>query len=152
MRNHANEISNLLYTYTHRFDAGDLAGAARLFKHARVITGEGGESVDSAALLKIWQAMVIIHEETGTPRTKHSCTNAIIDIDEANSTATAQSYYVVYQQTETLPLQAIVAGRYEDEFELVDDAWRFCQRDYRLIEMMGNVTEHIRDPALLAVD
>jgi len=152
MRNHVNEISKLLYAYTHRFDAGDLEGAAELFKYARLITGPDGESVNSAEMLKIWQAMVIIHEETGTPRTKHSCTNAIIDVDEAKKSATARSYYVVHQQTKTLPLQAIVAGRYEDKFELVNDVWRFSERDYRLIEMTGDMSEHIRDPELLAID
>ena len=144
MRNHANEISNLLYRYTHRFDAGDLEGAAELFKHARIITGGNGESIDSVALLELWRNLVIIHDKTGTPRTKHTCTNAIISVDKASNTAEVQSYYVVYQQTETLPLQAIVAGRYEDKFERVDDVWRFCERDYRLMEMTGNVSEHLR--------
>ena len=149
MRNHVNEISNLLYSYTHRFDAGDLEGAAELFKHARIITGGNGESINSLALLELWRKLVIIHDKTGTPRTKHSCTNAIINVDEASNTATVQSYYVVYQQTETLPLQVIVAGRYEDKFELLDDVWQFCERDYRLMEMTGNVSEHLRNPPLV---
>ena len=149
MRNHVNEVSNLLYSYTHRFDAGDLEGAAELFKHARIITGGNGESIDSVALLELWRKRVIIHDKTGTPRTKHTCTNAIVNVDEASNSATVQSYYVVYQQTETIPLQAIVAGRYEDKFEMVDGAWRFCERDYRLMEMTGNVSEHLRNPPLV---
>lgn len=149
MQNHANEISNLLYSYTHRFDGGDLEGAAELFKHAKIITGENGESIDSTALLELWRTLVIIYPETGTPRTKHSCTNAIINVDEENNKATAQSYYVVFQQTNTLPLQAIVSGRYEDKFERVNGTWRFCERDYRLIELTGNMSEHIRDAASL---
>ena len=146
MRNHVNEITSLLYSYTHLFDEGDLEGAAELFKHARIITGGNGESIDSTALLELWRKLVIIHEKTGTPRTKHTCTNAIINVDEASNTATVQSYYVVYQQTEKLPLQAIVAGRYEDKFEFVGDAWRFSERDYRLMEMKGDVSEHLRNP------
>ncbi len=149
MQNHANEISNLLYSYTHRFDGGDLEGAAELFKHAKIITGENGESIDSTALLELWRTLVIIYQETGTPRTKHSCTNAIINVDEENNRATAQSYYVVFQQTDTLPLQAIVSGRYEDKFERVNGTWRFCERDYRWIELTGNMSEHIRDAASL---
>ena len=144
MRNHENEISNLLYSYTERFDLGDQEGAAELFKHAKVIIGQDGESVDYQGLLEIWRSLVIIDEKTGTPRTKHTCTNAIIEVDEANNIATARSYYVVYQQTETLPLQPIVAGRYHDKFELVDNQWRFSERDYRMMEMVGDTSQHLR--------
>ena len=70
--------------------------------------------------------MVIVDPSTGTPRTKHTCTNAIINVDEDNLAAAARSYYVVYQQTDTLALQPIVAGRYHDKFERIDDQWRFC--------------------------
>ncbi|MCP4611297.1 MAG: nuclear transport factor 2 family protein, partial [Planctomycetes bacterium] len=69
MRNHENEISNLLYTYTERFDLGDQEGAAELFKYAKVIVGQDGESVDYQGLLEIWRSLVIIDEKTGTPRT-----------------------------------------------------------------------------------
>ena len=145
MQNHANDISNLLFSYTERFDLGDFEGAAELFRHARVLIGAKGESVDYQGLLSNWRSMVIVDPITQTPRTKHTCTNAIIEVDEEAKTATARSYYVVYQQTDTLPLQPIVAGRYHDKFERVDGIWRFCERDYRMMEMVGNMSEHIRN-------
>ena len=106
----SNAIRNLLYLYTERFDLGDLSGAAELFRHARIITGDQGDSIDAEALLALWKKHVILYQETGTPRTKHQCTNAIVELDEGGLTASARSYYVVYQQTDTLPLQPIVAG------------------------------------------
>ena len=145
MNNPVNSISNLLFEYTHRFDAGDFASAAELFKHARIIVGADGSTVGSDELLATWQKMVIVSDETGTPHTKHMCTNSIIEVNEAGNTATAKSYYMVYQQTPTLPLQAIVGGRYYDEFECVEDQWRFCLRDYRMMEMVGDVSQHLRN-------
>ena len=138
-----NTICNLLYLYTERFDLGDLSGAAELFRHARIITGEQGNSIDAEALLALWRKHVILYQETGTPRTKHQCTNAIVELDEGGLTASARSYYVVYQQTDTLPLQPIVAGRYLDRFECIDGEWRFSERDYRLMEMLGDTSQHL---------
>ena len=139
----SNAIRNLLYLYTERFDLGDLSGAAELFRHARIITGDQGDSIDAEALLALWKKHVILYQETGTPRTKHQCTNAIVELDEGGLTASARSYYVVYQQTDSLPLQPIVAGRYLDRFECIDGEWRFSERDYRLMEMLGNTSQHL---------
>tara|TARA_B100000767_G_scaffold261661_1_gene273496 strand:- start:653 stop:1123 length:471 start_codon:yes stop_codon:yes gene_type:complete len=142
MRNHDQDITNLLFTYTERFDLGDFEGAADIFKHAKIIIGSNGETINSQGLLENWRSMVVVYE-SGTPRTKHVCTNAIVDVDLDNATATSRSYYIVYQQTKVLPFQPIVAGRYVDKFELVADQWRFSERDYRLMEMVGNISKHL---------
>ena len=42
--------------------------------------------------------------ETGGARTHHISTNLIIDVDEGAGTATCPSHYVMYQQTDELPL------------------------------------------------
>ncbi len=47
MGHSATAITNLLYHYADRIDAGDLDGAAALFRHARVKSG--GEVKDEAA-------------------------------------------------------------------------------------------------------
>ncbi len=149
MRNDEQEVSNLLFTYTHRFDEGDFEGAATLFQHAQIIVGALGETVDYLGLLENWRRMVMLCDSSGMPRTMHTCTNAIININLDDGTARARSYYVVYQQTDSLPLQAIVAGRYVDTFELVAEQWRFSQRDYRLMEMIGNIDEHLHHSKLI---
>jgi hypothetical protein len=73
-------------------------------------------------------------------------TNPIIDVDDNAGTATCRSYYTVLQQTEDLPLQTIVAGRYHDGFERVDGRWRFSYRDLTLIDMVGDVSRHLTQP------
>jgi 3-phenylpropionate/cinnamic acid dioxygenase small subunit len=140
------QIANLLYRYAECMDRGDLEGAASLFEHARLRVGSGDAgTVDAATMLTFWKAAVVRYPD-GTPRTKHVVSNPIIEVDEQTGTATCRSYYMVLQQTDELPLQAIVAGRYHDRFERVDGQWRFCFRDYTLIDMVGNLSHHLTTP------
>ena len=140
------QITNLLYRYAECIDAGDLAGAAALFEHARVRIGDAEQdTIDAARLLGIWKSLIVLHPD-GTPRTKHVTTNPIIEIDEDAGSASCRSYYTVLQQTDEFPLQTIVTGRYLDRFERVDGQWRFCYRDLRLIDMVGDVSRHLTHP------
>jgi hypothetical protein len=52
----------------------------------------------------------------------------------------------VLQQTDELPLQSIVAGRYHDRFECVQGQSRFSYRDLTLIDMVGDVSHHLTYP------
>jgi 3-phenylpropionate/cinnamic acid dioxygenase small subunit len=141
------QIANLLYYYAEYIDAGNFAGAAALFTHARVkVAGEDGDgTVDAAKLRTIWDRFIILYPD-GTPRTKHVVTNPIIEVDEGASTATARSYYTVFQQADGLPLQPIIAGRYHDWFERVEGVWRWSFRDYSLVDLVGNMTRHGTQP------
>jgi 3-phenylpropionate/cinnamic acid dioxygenase small subunit len=142
------EIANLLYTYAEYMDSGDFAGAASLFRHARLRVGGGGDggggdgTVDADTMLSLWRAMVIVYPD-GTPRTKHVVTNPIIEVDDDAGTATCRSYYTVLQQVDEFPLQVIVTGRYHDRFERVAGRWRFAYRDYSLIDAVGDVSHHL---------
>jgi hypothetical protein len=139
-------ITNLLATYAECIDTGNLDGAAQLFAHAQIKVGigpGGGNLIDSKALLKLWRDTVMIHTD-GTPRTKHVITNANIEVDEGAGAATCRSYYTVFQQLEGFPLQPIIAGRYHDIFEHVADKWRWTFRDYTLIDLVGDLSRHLR--------
>src|ERR1700731_1599374 len=152
------EIANLLYTYAEYMDSGDFAGAASLFRRARLRVRGGGDggggdggggdggggdgTVDADTMLSLWRAMGIVYPD-GTPRTKHVVTNPIIEVDDAAGTATCRSYYTVLQHTDDLPLQVIVTGRYDDRFERVNGRWRFSYRDYSLIDATGDVSHHL---------
>lgn len=138
----ATQIANLLYRYAEYMDSGDLAAAASLFEHARLRVGQDLSTVDAAAMLAIWKAMVVLYPD-GTPHTKHIVTNPIIEVDEQAGTAICRSCYTVLQQTDGFPLQPIVSGRYHDRFQRVDGQWRFSFRDYTLIDMVGDVSHHL---------
>jgi 3-phenylpropionate/cinnamic acid dioxygenase small subunit len=142
------QITNLLYRYAECIDTGDLVGAAELFEHARIRVGgpdTGQDTIDATRLLGIWKSLIVIHPD-GTPRTKHVTTNPIVEVDEAAGTASCRSYYTVLQQTDELPLQTIVTGRYHDRFERVGGQWRFSYRDLTLIDLVGDVSHHLTHP------
>jgi SnoaL-like protein len=137
-------IKNLIYTYADRIDAGDYAGLSQLFEHA-VITAEamddpiqGVENVEA-----MYTASTRLYPDTGTPKTKHITTNVIIEVDEANDTATAKAYYTVMQAVAgSLALQPVISGRYRDEFERVDGVWRFSKR-HMYIDLVGDLSQHL---------
>ncbi len=142
MASHEREIENLLYTYAERIDLGDLEGVADLFEHAVITTpgvepGPGGRD----AALETYRRSTRLYDD-GTPKTKHVTTNVIIEVDEAGQTATARSYFTVFQRLDDFPLQAIIAGRYHDRFERVDGHWCFTER-MMLPELLGDLSRHL---------
>lgn len=143
MSNSAIAITNLLYRYAECLDGGDFEGAAALFRHARIRVGKAAPLIDADGMLRLLRELVILYP-CGTPRTRHVTSNPIIEVDEANNRATVRTYYTVFQATASLPLQAITAGRYLDEFERVDGVWRFSYRDYSLQEAIGEMSFHLR--------
>ena len=145
MAESAREIENLLYTYAERLDAGDLAGVADLFARGRIqpaanaspeTTFEGRDRV-----LEMYQAATRLYPD-GTPRTKHITTNAIIEIDAGGRSGSARSYYTVLQQTDDLPLQAIISGHYHDTFQRIEERWWFDTR-VMFIDHMGDLSHHL---------
>ena len=143
MTDSAREIENLLYIYAELIDSGDLDGVAGLFAHGRIVAGpetsgqatfEGREQV-----LGMYRAATRLYED-GTPRTRHVTTNAIIDVDD--DTGSARSCYTVFQQTDDLPLQAIICGRYHDTFQRIDGRWWFDTR-VMLVDLVGDLGHHL---------
>ena len=139
MRDNAREVENLVYAYAERIDAGDLAGVAELFRHGRIeaMPGVVFDGVDGVRGL--YEQSTRLYED-GTPRTKHVTTNVAIEVD--GDAATARSYYTVFQQTDVLPLQPIICGRYHDAFAKQDGAWRFTDR-LIFSDLVGDLSQHL---------
>lgn len=141
MSAHSEAITRLIHGYAERIDAGDLDGVARLFEHATYRSQAGTEYRGFQAVAEILHRLVILYD--GVPRTKHVTTNIIVDVDEAKGTAAARSYYTVFQAADGLPLQAIIAGRYHDLFDLAEGQWRFADR-FIFIDLVGDLSRHLR--------
>ena len=137
------EIENLIYTYAELIDAGNLEGMAQLFSHAEFLGPDGKVAASGAEeFLTVQRQAVRIYAEKGTPGTKHVTTNLIIEVDESTNTATARSYFTVFQSAQGISLQPIIAGRYKDSFERVDGNWRFRQRQ-SIPELFGDLSKHL---------
>ena len=135
-------ITELMYRYTEYIDAADFDAIGALFANGRLTTKGVPGSVDGAeAVAALYRSTNRVHDD-GTLRTRHLCVNPIVDIDEANNTASARSSFVVFQATADLPLQPIVAGRYQDRFERAEGAWRFAEREMN-VQQVGDVHEHL---------
>jgi 3-phenylpropionate/cinnamic acid dioxygenase small subunit len=136
-------IERIVYGYAERVDAGDFAGLAELFRHARYKGGGPDDPgvVGADAVLEIQERMVRRYPD-GTPRTKHVTTNLVVAADEPPGTATARSYFTVLQQVDDFPLQAIIAGRYHDQFERLADEWRLTERVI-FCDLIGDLSHHL---------
>jgi ketosteroid isomerase-like protein len=136
-------VPNLIGLYAEAIDAGDFEGVADLLADA-VITTEGTdrETVGRAAVLAMYEDWTMRYED-GTPRTKHVTTNIILEVDEDAGTASARSYFTVFQATPDLPLQPIITGRYRDTFTRTDGAWRFATR-HMITDYAGDLSRHLK--------
>ena len=140
-------IQNLLNRYSDAVDRGDFEAVGEMFRHADVyFPGETAPSVrkgtgDFAAQLRKWTR---VYPETGNPRTRHLCTNPIVDFDDATH-ARCQSYFVVFQAAEGFPLQPVITGSYVDRFEKVGGSWRFAERR-ELVGQTGDLSAHLLRP------
>jgi 3-phenylpropionate/cinnamic acid dioxygenase small subunit len=134
-------IAALIYRYAELMDLGDLQGVSELFEKATYRSDAGGLYRGTAAVREVLDRVVILY--AGIPCTKHVTTNLLIEVDEREGTAQARSYYTVVQQTDHLPLQAIVAGRYQDRFARDGQEWHFTDR-LIFIDLRGDLSQHLR--------
>jgi hypothetical protein len=75
-----------------------------------------------------------------TPRTRHLVLNPIVEL--TGDTAVSRSTFCVMQDTEAVPIQPIVVGRYFDAFARDGGGWHFTERKVE-IQMIGNVSDHL---------
>jgi hypothetical protein len=142
MPDNGRTIENLVYAYAERIDAGDLTGVAELFRDGRVEAAPGMVFEGVEQVRGLYDSATRLYDD-GTPRTKHVTTNVAVEVDDDAGTATARSYYTVFQQTDALPLQPIIAGRYHDTFHRVDGRWCFDTRAI-FIDLTGDLSHHLK--------
>lgn len=118
-------IHRLLAVYCHILDDGLFDDLAELFRHG-AIESMGATGAGFEAARQFFNG-VQLHAD-GTPRTWHTLSNILIEVDPSGETASASSYFTVHQQLEGFPLQPICAGRYLDKFEKHEGQWRFTNR------------------------
>ena len=129
-------ITELLYRYAELIDAGDFDGVGELLGRGNFMGVSGAEAI--AALFA--KSTRRFPDHGNTPRTRHLVLNPIVELD--GDTAHARSTFCVVQQTDTVPLQPIVVGRYADTFACDDAGWYFTERIVD-VQMVGNVSDHL---------
>ncbi|HEY3095442.1 MAG TPA: nuclear transport factor 2 family protein [Acidimicrobiia bacterium] len=135
-------IRALIHEYAERIDNGDLDGVASLFTDGTWSSPGRGTPLRGAEQVRRAYDGVILYD--GIPSTKHVISNVTIEMADDRTTATARSYFTVLQARPDFPLQPVIAGRYHDRFERVDDAWRFADRQI-IPDLIGDLSRHLRN-------
>lgn len=139
----AREIENLLYRYAELIDGGDFSGLAELFSQAEIhAPAHDGVFRGAAEIEAMYRHSTRLYPDTGTPKTRHVISNAIIEVDETAASARSRACYTVFQATDRLPLQAIISGRYHDTFQRVDGRWHFRRREMH-VDLLGDLSQHL---------
>ncbi len=134
------EIEALIFDYARRIDDGDFAGVGALFDEGSVCGPDGTPLATGAEAVERLYAATTRRFDDGTPHSHHVTTNVTVRVDV--DSASAQSYFTVFQATDDLPLQAVVTGRYEDTFVRGAGEWRFAERRMHL-RLVGDVSRHL---------
>ena len=135
-------IENLLYSYANAIDAGDYEAIGALFEHAAIALEDGTPIATGAAAVTALYSATTRKYEDGTPRTHHVTTNPLIELAADGTSAVCRSRFTVFQQTDLVNLQPIIAGHYTDSFECVDGTWRFTERRMRPT-LYGDLSQHL---------
>ena len=135
-------VNELLYTYAELIDEGDFDGVGALLSRA-TFGGTGRQGVSGAEnIAKLFAATTRRYPDHGnTPRTRHLVLNPIVELKQ-DGTAASRSTFCVIQDTDTVPMQPIVVGRYFDTFGHDDSGWYFTERKVE-IQMIGDVSAHL---------
>ena len=137
-------IQNLIHTYPRCADKGDYDGVGRLLGGAfvgRIGEEPGFKAQGESAWTKIYEGAVRRYPERGTPKTRHLIGNIVIEADGPDR-AKAECYVIVFQQTDKLPLQPIVAGTYFDRFAKTEGKWELVER-LEDMELHGDLSQHV---------
>jgi hypothetical protein len=141
MLSDGDHIRNLLGTYNERMDLADHDGVGALFGDDGVLATDDGTELarGATAIGAFYRGMVKLHD--GQQRTKHVVANTVLEEDGPDAIS-ARSSFVVLQATAELPLQPIIAGRYDDRFERDGHGWRWVERRF-LTDLVGHLSHHL---------
>jgi 3-phenylpropionate/cinnamic acid dioxygenase small subunit len=145
------QIRRIVLTYPERVDRGDFAAVGTFLdgvkfggavgRNAGRVPDEQMRSMTAAEIESLYHAAVLVHDD-GLPHTKHLITNIDVQFADDGRSATARSYYTVLQGMSDFPLQIIISGRYDDEFEAFDGGWRLVsRREYT--DLVGDLSKHV---------
>ena len=135
------EIEALVYGYGELIDTGDLDGVVALFKDAAWRSSATGQALTDPAAVKAVYDRIVLYAD-GTPRTKHVITNLKVAFAPDGRSATGSCYFTVLQSVEHGdPIRAVVAGRYDDQYERGPSGWRFAERVFTA-QLEGDQSRH----------
>lgn len=95
--------------------------------------------VGGAAFRAMIEHGMVLHD--GSPCTQHVITNLVVDADDVRGVASSHCYVTVFQAVAGFGLQAVLSGRYRDEFVREGNVWRFDKRHMQVV-LRGDTSHH----------
>jgi 3-phenylpropionate/cinnamic acid dioxygenase small subunit len=139
------EIQEFTHRYASLVDTGNFDGLGDLFQHGRIRTkdehGTERRWVGRDEIRKVFADTVRTWD--GIPRTKHLVTNLSVTVEPGGKKASSRSYYTVLHEPPEGIAHIVIAGRYEDEFELIDGSWQLTDR-FVHSDLFGDVKSHMK--------
>lgn len=135
------DIKNLIFEYCAGIDTGDFARTARLFEKGTWFYDPASPITGVDVVTEFLEGLVILYD--GVPKTRHTISNVQIKVSDDVTTATAESYVVVFQVAPGSVPQTIFQGAYDDSFVLDEGAWRFHERRFSA-DGIGDLSRHVK--------
>jgi len=134
------EITALVHRYAELLDGGDIDGVVAMFAHATWRSAATGAVLHTADEIRAVYDRITLYD--GSPRTRHLMNNLVIDLVDGAADASGRCYYTVLQSVEPgAPIEAVVAGRYEDRYHRGPDGWHFADRLFH-VDLTGDQSRH----------
>lgn len=138
-------IEQKIYRMGYALEDGDFELVGELLRHAtfgadmigrRVFTGHD-------EIKGQYERTNIVYPGKGRA-TREMYTNVVIDIDLDRDTARSTTMYTVAQQIPDSgePFALLVAGRYEDEWAVIDGEWHYTDR-FIVVQFKNDLNRHM---------
>ena len=134
-------IDNLIAAYARCVDTADYAALGRMFASGEITANVRGDRLVGEEQVRTFYSTTNRTHADGTARTHHIVTNFEYHARSPGEVR-VDSCFTVLQGTATLPLQPIVAGRYNDVFVKDKVGWRFASK-HIIVTHLGNLSEHL---------
>ncbi len=139
------EIEQKIYRMGYALEAGDFERVGDLLRHATFGADRIGRRAFEGAreIRDQYRRTNITYPDHGRA-TREIYTNVLIDIDLDAGTARSTTAYTVAQQLPEggSPFELLVAGRYEDEWGRIDEAWHWTDR-YVVVQFKNDLDRHM---------
>lgn len=135
------DVTNLIVEYCTGIDTGDFARTGRLFAKGTWFYDPTSPITGAAAATEFLEGLVLLYD--GVPKTRHVLSNFRIHVSDDLTSATAESYVVVFQAAPESHPQIIFQGAYDDSFVRDDSVWRFHERRFTC-DGIGDLSRHLK--------
>jgi len=137
------EIEQQILQMGHHLEVGDFESVAEILSHATFGADKIGRRAFKGRdeIRNQYTRTNVVYPEGGR-RTKEVYSNILVDIDLEAGTARSITSFTVAQQVPDQRFELLVAGRYEDEWARLDDAWR-CTDRYIVTQYHNDLGRHM---------